>query len=61
MACLPRSRRNYFESVPTAENKAFVEALRLRHGQDYRVSDPLEAAYLGVSTFIHASLWNDLD
>jgi urea transport system substrate-binding protein len=39
---------NYFMSVDTPENEAFVKAYRARYGADEVVSDPMEAAYFGV-------------
>jgi urea transport system substrate-binding protein len=39
---------NYFQSVQTPENQAFVQNFRAKYGQDRVISDPMEAAYLGV-------------
>lgn len=39
---------NYFESLDTPENKAFVESYRDRFGEDRVLSDPVEAGYLAV-------------
>lgn len=39
---------NYFESLQTPENEAFVEAYRDRFGQDRVLSDPVEAGHLAV-------------
>jgi len=39
---------NYFQSLATPENRAFVEAYRARHGADRLLSDPVEAGYLAV-------------
>ena len=45
---------NYFQSVDTPENRAFVEKFRERFGADRVVSDPLEAAYFGVMLWAQA-------
>jgi urea transport system substrate-binding protein len=39
---------NYFQSVDTPENRAFVEAFRRRYGEKRVTSDPVEAAWFGV-------------
>jgi urea transport system substrate-binding protein len=45
---------NYFQSVSRPENRAFVDAFRTRYGADRVVSDPMEAAYCGVSLWARA-------
>jgi urea transport system substrate-binding protein len=45
---------NYFQSVDTPENRAFLEKFRARFGADRVVSDPLEAAYFGVMLWAQA-------
>jgi urea transport system substrate-binding protein len=46
---------NYFQSIDTAENRRFVEALRRRAaGRPTTASDPMEAAYLGVHLWARA-------
>jgi urea transport system substrate-binding protein len=45
---------NYFQSVDSPENRAFVERFRARYGQDRTVSDPMEAAYAGVYLWAQA-------
>ena len=45
---------NYFQSVDTPENRAFLEKFRARYGADRVVSDPLEAAYFGVFLWAQA-------
>jgi len=45
---------NYFQSVDTPENRAFLEKFRARFGADRVVSDPLEAAYSGVMLWAQA-------
>jgi len=45
---------NYFQSVDTPENRAFLEKFRARFGSDRVVSDPLEAAYFGVLLWAQA-------
>jgi urea transport system substrate-binding protein len=39
---------NYFQSLPNTENKAFVKKLHERYGPQRVVTDPMEAAYVGV-------------
>jgi urea transport system substrate-binding protein len=39
---------NYFQSVDTPENKAFVSAFKAKFGPDRVTDDPIEAAYFGV-------------
>jgi urea transport system substrate-binding protein len=46
---------NYFQSLDTAENRRFVEALRRRAaGRPTTASDPMEAAYIGVHLWARA-------
>jgi urea transport system substrate-binding protein len=45
---------NYFQSVATEENRAFVTAFRQRYGSTRVVSDPMEAAYVGVNLWAEA-------
>jgi urea transport system substrate-binding protein len=45
---------NYFQSVDTPENRAFLEKFRARFGAESVVSDPLEAAYFGVMLWAQA-------
>ena len=45
---------NYFQTVDTPENRAFLEKFRARFGADRVVSDPLEAAYFGVMLWAQA-------
>ena len=44
---------NYFQSVDSAENQAFVERFKQRFGRERVLDDPMEAAYIGVK------LWAD--
>ena len=46
--------RNYFQSVDTPENQAFVSGFKARYGQDYVTTDPMEAAYFGVMLWAKA-------
>lgn len=39
---------NYFESIDNPLNKEFVAKFKKRHGEDFWVTDPVEAAYFGV-------------
>mgnify|MGYP005839153593 CR=1 FL=1 len=38
----------YFQSLPGEANAGFVQRFRARYGQDRVISDPMEAAYVGV-------------
>lgn len=40
---------SYFQSLPREENRRFVEAFKARFGAERVTSDPMEAAYVGVS------------
>ena len=44
---------NYFQSVGSDENKAFVARFRQRFGRERVLDDPMEASYIGVK------LWAD--
>jgi len=44
---------NYFQSINSPENTKFVAAFKARFGQQQVVSDPMEAAWIGVQ------LWSD--
>ena len=39
---------NYFQSLPGEVNRHFVEAYKARYGVNEVVTDPMEAAYIGV-------------
>jgi urea transport system substrate-binding protein len=39
---------NYFMSIDSPENKAFVAAFQAKYGKDRVTDDPIEAAYYGV-------------
>jgi urea transport system substrate-binding protein len=39
---------NYFQSVDTPENAAFIKAFKDEYGQDRPTSDPMEAAYTSL-------------
>ena len=45
---------NYFQSLDTPENDAFVAAYRERFGRDRLLSDPIEAGYLAVKLWAAA-------
>lgn len=45
---------NYFQSVDTDENRAFVERFKNKYGQDRVTDDPMEAAYFGVYLWAQA-------
>lgn len=45
---------SYFQSTDTQENKRFVAAFKARYGVERAVSDPMEAAYVGVKMWATA-------
>ena len=45
---------NYFMSVDSDTNRAFIERFRSRFGKDRVLSDPMEAAYIGVKLWVNA-------
>ncbi|MSQ66650.1 MAG: ABC transporter substrate-binding protein [Gammaproteobacteria bacterium] len=45
---------NYFESIDTPANKAFLQRFRARYGADRQASDPTEAGYFAVHLWAHA-------
>lgn len=45
---------NYFQSLPDAANRRFVAAYQAKYGADQVVTDPMEAAYLGVYLWAEA-------
>lgn len=46
--------RNYFQTVDTPENHAFVAGFKARYGKDYVTTAPMEAAYFGVKLWARA-------
>ena len=46
---------NYFESIKSVENTAFVNAFKERYGADRVTDDPMEAAYFGVHLWAQAA------
>ncbi len=45
---------NYFQSIPSEENRAFIERFRRRFGEERVLDDPMEAAYIGVNLWVNA-------
>ncbi len=45
---------NYFQSIDSEENRAFIERFRHRFGQQRVLDDPMEAAYIGVHLWVNA-------
>ncbi len=45
---------NYFQSIEGPRNQGFVRAFRARFGPDRILSDPMEAAYIGVHVWAQA-------
>lgn len=45
---------NYFQSLTSDVNKAFVNKFRARYGDDQKTSDPIVAAYIGVKIWARA-------
>ncbi len=52
---------NYFQSLDTPENKKFVDAFREKYGPQRVVTDPMEAAYVGVQLWAAAVKQADSD
>jgi urea transport system substrate-binding protein len=46
----------YFESIDLAQNRAFLQRFRAKYGADRIVSDPMQAAYMGVFLWSQAVL-----
>jgi urea transport system substrate-binding protein len=44
----------YFESIALPQNQAFLQRFRARYGADRMVSDPMQAAYMGVFLWAQA-------
>lgn len=42
---------NYFQSVESAENTAFIEGFQAEHGADRPTSDPMQAAYVSLHLY----------
>jgi len=45
---------NYVQSIDSPENREFVAAFRARFGSDRVVTDPMEAAWIGVHLWVQA-------
>jgi urea transport system substrate-binding protein len=45
---------NYFQSVQSDENRAFIGRFHRRFGQKRVLDDPMEAAYIGVQLWVNA-------
>jgi len=45
---------NYFQSLASAENRAFVERFKQRFGRERVLDDPMEASYIGVQLWVEA-------
>jgi urea transport system substrate-binding protein len=46
---------NYFQSIPTVQNQAFVSSFRKRFGAQAVLDDPMEASYIGVKLWVQAA------
>ncbi|MDX8399101.1 MAG: urea ABC transporter substrate-binding protein [Gallionellaceae bacterium] len=46
---------NYFQSVDSDENRAFIERFRQRFGHSRVLDDPMEASYIGVKLWVKAA------
>jgi urea transport system substrate-binding protein len=46
---------NYFQSIDSKENRAFIEAFHQRYGADRVISDPMEAAWNSVHLWADAA------
>jgi urea transport system substrate-binding protein len=47
--------RNYFQTVPTIENQAFVKRFRKRFGSEAMLDSPAEASYVNMKMWIDAA------
>ncbi|MDQ6969560.1 MAG: transporter substrate-binding protein, partial [Mariprofundus sp.] len=45
---------NYFQSIDNQKNRDFIQAFQIRFGSDIPLSDPMEAAWLGVKLWAKA-------
>jgi urea transport system substrate-binding protein len=45
---------NYFQSIASDENRAFIARFRQRFGAQRVLDDPMEAAYIGVKLWVNA-------
>ncbi|MDO8350970.1 MAG: ABC transporter substrate-binding protein [Gallionella sp.] len=45
---------NYFQSLDSIENRAFIKRFRHRFGAQRVLDDPMEAAYIGVHLWVNA-------
>lgn len=48
--------RNYFRTIPTHENQAFVKRFRDRFGERALLDSPAEASYINVRMWVQAAL-----
>ena len=52
---------NYFQSIESEENDLFIESFRHKFGQKRHLSDPMEAAYIGVHLWAQAVIEANVD
>ncbi|MFA6162404.1 MAG: ABC transporter substrate-binding protein [Methylobacter sp.] len=45
---------NYFQSIPSSQNQAFIQRFRSRFGQQTVIDDPMEASYIGLKLWVQA-------
>ena len=48
--------RNYFQTIPTHQNQAFVNRFRDRFGESAIIDSPTEASYINMRMWIQAAL-----
>ena len=46
---------NYFQSLPSPQNQAFVSRFRMRFGAQAVLDDPMEASYTGLNLWVQAA------
>lgn len=46
---------NYFQSIPSPQNQAFVSSFRKRFGMQAVLDDPMEASYVGLHLWLQAA------
>jgi len=45
---------NYFQSIPSPQNQAFIQRFHSRFGQHAVIDDPMEASYIGLKLWVQA-------
>ena len=48
--------RNYFQSIPSPKNQAFVNLFRDRYGEHAVIDGPMEASYVNMQIWINSAI-----